>query len=71
MSTTLAILRAESMGDLLSAAASLVSWKTLALFLALINLKNIPFAWHVSNSVTPLVEFDLTRIWSLLAPRML
>ncbi|KAJ5578151.1 uncharacterized protein N7459_007115 [Penicillium hispanicum] len=36
----------ENMRDLLSAAASLASWRTLALVLVLVNLKNIPFAWH-------------------------
>ncbi|KAJ5902102.1 hypothetical protein N7495_002630 [Penicillium taxi] len=34
------------MGDLLSAAASLVSWKTLALAFALINIKTLPLGWH-------------------------
>lgn len=28
--------------------SSFLTWKTLALVLALINLKNVPFAWHVS-----------------------
>ena len=42
-------LRVDNMRDFLSAAvSSAVSWKTLALLLALINLKNLPFFWHVS-----------------------
>ncbi|CAI7647893.1 unnamed protein product [Penicillium pancosmium] len=39
-------LRVESMRDLLSAMGSLASWRTLALILAFINLKNLPFVWH-------------------------
>ncbi|KAJ6109460.1 hypothetical protein N7486_001695 [Penicillium sp. IBT 16267x] len=39
-------LQFENMRDLTSAAASLASWRTLALILAIINLKNLPFAWH-------------------------
>jgi hypothetical protein len=31
-------------------ATSLASWRTLALLLALINLKSLPFIWHVSTS---------------------
>lgn len=27
---------------------TLVSWRTLALLLAILNLKNLPFGWHVS-----------------------
>lgn len=49
-STMLAIsaaLRVENMRDLLSAMGSLASWRTLALILAFINLKNLPFVWHV------------------------
>lgn len=41
-----------------SAAASLVSWRTLALILAIINLKNLPFAWHVRVTELP---FDCAR----------
>lgn len=29
--------------------AHYLSWRTVALVLALINLKNLPFSWHVSN----------------------
>ena len=32
----------------LSSMPSLMSWKALALVLAVINLKNLPFVWHVS-----------------------
>ncbi|CAL5871087.1 uncharacterized protein PFLUO_LOCUS5333 [Penicillium psychrofluorescens] len=39
-------LRVETMRDLLTAAASLASWKTLALLLAVTNLKSLPFVWH-------------------------
>lgn len=46
MSAIPAALRIESMRDLLSVAASLASWRTLALILAFINLKNLPFVWH-------------------------
>lgn len=55
VSTTLII---ETMRDLASAATSLASWRTLALILALINLKNLPLAWHVS----------LQRVFFLFAP---
>ncbi|KAJ5752987.1 hypothetical protein N7520_009904 [Penicillium odoratum] len=41
-----AAFQTESMRDLASAAGSLASWRTLALVLAIINLKNLPFAWH-------------------------
>ncbi|KAJ5574938.1 hypothetical protein N7450_008837 [Penicillium hetheringtonii] len=46
MSAVPPALRIESMRDLLSLAASLASWRTLALILAFINLKNLPFVWH-------------------------
>lgn len=48
MSTVLSTLQAGSLRELLSALASLATWKTLALILAVINLKNLPFIWHVS-----------------------
>ncbi|KAJ5226239.1 hypothetical protein N7468_007464 [Penicillium chermesinum] len=35
------------MHDVLSAVASLASWRTLAIILALVNLKNLPFGWHL------------------------
>lgn len=38
------------MRDILAGAMSLVSWKTLALLLAFVNLKNLPFIWHVGVS---------------------
>ncbi|BDD59721.1 hypothetical protein MAP00_004915 [Monascus purpureus] len=37
----------ETMGDIQSFLSSLVSWKALALTLALVNLKNLPLGWHV------------------------
>jgi hypothetical protein len=48
MSTVLSTLQAGSLRELLSALGSLATWKTLALILAVINLKNLPFIWHVS-----------------------
>ncbi|KAJ6120589.1 hypothetical protein N7523_004869 [Penicillium sp. IBT 18751x] len=36
----------ENMRNLLAFVASLASWKTLALLLALFNMKNLPFFWH-------------------------
>ena len=48
MSGLPAAFRVESIRDALSSASPVVSWKTLALLLALINLKNLPFFWHVS-----------------------
>lgn len=47
MSAIPAALRVESLRDLLSVAGTLASWRTLALILAFINLKNLPFVWHV------------------------
>ncbi|KAJ5682329.1 hypothetical protein N7462_005494 [Penicillium macrosclerotiorum] len=46
MSLIPAALRVDSVRDLLSTVASLASWKMLALVLAFINLKNLPFVWH-------------------------
>jgi hypothetical protein len=43
-------LRMETLRELLSAASSVLSWKGLAILLAIINLKNLPFVWHVSSS---------------------
>ncbi|EAW07612.1 acyl-CoA thioesterase [Aspergillus clavatus NRRL 1] len=37
----------DSMRGLLSGISSLVSWKTMALILVIINLKNMPLFWHV------------------------
>lgn len=48
MSALAAALHIENMRDLLSVVSSLASWRTLALILAFINLKNLPFVWHVS-----------------------
>ncbi|CAG8943214.1 unnamed protein product [Penicillium salamii] len=36
----------DNMRDILAGAMSLVSWKTLALLLAFVNIKNLPFIWH-------------------------
>ncbi|GLI73903.1 hypothetical protein PoHVEF18_002135 [Penicillium ochrochloron] len=47
MSTVLSTLQAGSLRELLSALGSLATWKTLALILAVVNLKNLPFIWHV------------------------
>ncbi|KAL1862402.1 hypothetical protein Plec18167_005793 [Paecilomyces lecythidis] len=38
---------ADSVRDIVNSVLSLVSWKTLALVLALVNIKNLPFTWHV------------------------
>ncbi|KAJ5204439.1 uncharacterized protein N7498_005318 [Penicillium cinerascens] len=46
MSSIQGALSIESMRNLLAVAASLASWRTLALLLALINLKSLPFVWH-------------------------
>lgn len=35
---------------------TLVSWRTLALLLAILNLKNLPFGWHVSLPLPPSLE---------------
>jgi hypothetical protein len=50
MSTVLSTLQAGGLRDLLSVVGSLATWKTLALILAIINLKSLPFVWHVSSS---------------------
>ncbi|KAA8651886.1 hypothetical protein EYZ11_009909 [Aspergillus tanneri] len=39
--------RLDSIYELLSSLLPVFSWKTLALVLALINLKNLPFVWHL------------------------
>ncbi|KAJ5135531.1 uncharacterized protein N7515_004809 [Penicillium bovifimosum] len=36
----------ETMREILASAMSLASWRTLALILAVINLKSLPFVWH-------------------------
>lgn len=38
----------------------IVSWKTLALLLAIINLKNLPLSWHVSEIPLPFAIIWLT-----------
>lgn len=48
MSSLPVALRFDSMRDVLAYVSSMMSWKTLAVLLALINLKNVPFFWHVS-----------------------
>ncbi|KAJ9227047.1 hypothetical protein DTO027B5_8152 [Paecilomyces variotii] len=37
----------DSVRDIVDSLLPLVSWKTLALVLALVNIKNLPFTWHV------------------------
>ncbi|KAI9923581.1 hypothetical protein ASPWEDRAFT_40472 [Aspergillus wentii DTO 134E9] len=39
-------LRVDNIHELLSSLSMLVSWKTLALFLTIINIKNLPLFWH-------------------------
>ncbi|KAJ5717116.1 hypothetical protein N7488_002762 [Penicillium malachiteum] len=46
MSAVSQVLNIETMRSIASTAVSLVSWRTLALILALLNLKNLPLAWH-------------------------
>lgn len=38
----------ENTREILAGVMSLASWKNLALLLAVINLKSLPFVWHVS-----------------------
>lgn len=38
----------DNVREILGGAMSLVSWKTLALLLAVLNLKSVPLGWHVS-----------------------
>jgi hypothetical protein len=54
MSVISEALYSDSMRGLASSAASLASWRTLALILAIINLKNLPFAWHVRVNALPI-----------------
>lgn len=49
----------ENTREILAGAMSLASWKNLALLLAVINLKNLPFTWHVS------VPWPLVRLSEL------
>lgn len=49
MANALSSLRVESVREVLSAISPLISWKTLALLLAIVNLKNMPLIWHVST----------------------
>ncbi|KAJ5331366.1 hypothetical protein N7476_001149 [Penicillium atrosanguineum] len=46
MSTIQGALSTENMRNLLTVVASLASWRTFALLLALLNMKNLPFFWH-------------------------
>jgi hypothetical protein len=41
----------DNMRELLAGAMSLASWKTLALLLAVLNLKSLPLIWHVSDII--------------------
>lgn len=43
----------ENTREILAGVMSLASWKNLALLLAVINLKSLPFVWHVSVSFAP------------------
>lgn len=52
----------DNIRQVLSSIVPLASWKTLALFLALINLKNLPFVWHVSILFTRWMDHKLTLI---------
>lgn len=54
----MAALSTENAGALLT---TLVSWRTLALLLAILNLKNLPFAWHVSLPLPPLSNQTITH----------
>lgn len=45
---SLQLLNNDHVRQAVSTMLSLASWKSLALFLAFINLKNLPFVWHVS-----------------------
>ncbi|KAK6816040.1 hypothetical protein RU639_009070 [Aspergillus parasiticus] len=40
-------LRVDTIRDLLLGVSSIMTWKTLALVLAVINLKNLPLVWHL------------------------
>jgi len=52
----------DNIRQALSSIAPLASWKTLALLLALINLKNLPLVWHVSILLTQPIGHQLTLI---------
>lgn len=41
----------DSVRDIVDSLLPLVSWKTLALVLALVNIKNLPFTWHVGRPI--------------------
>lgn len=49
------IMAALSIENARALLTALVSWRTLALLLAILNLKNLPFAWHVSLPLPPLL----------------
>lgn len=51
--TSLPVSVRDNVRDVLLSMSPVASWKTLALLLALINLKNIPFSWHVSEIPLP------------------
>lgn len=55
MSSVFTALDIKNMRDLAAAATALVSWRNFAIILALINLKNLPLAWHVSFRGSPLL----------------
>lgn len=52
----------DNIRQALSSIVPLASWKTLALLLALINLKNLPFVWHVGIYLTQPMDHKLTLI---------
>ena len=49
MSNMSSLFSIDHLRQALSTILSLASWKTLALVLAIINIKNLPFVWHVSG----------------------
>ena len=60
------------MRDIAAGAMSLVSWKTLALVLAFLNLKNLPFVWHVgvrARALRGLFELTSLRMRGAVSPR--
>lgn len=51
MSNTPSLFPIDHLRQVLSSILSLASWKTLALVLAIINIKNLPSVWHVSSVI--------------------
>ena len=48
---SLQLLSNDHVRQAVSTVLSLASWKSLALILAFVNIKNLPFVWHVSVPV--------------------